>query len=59
MNWDHHWLTVAEFARMMGRSTRQVRYWTSNGTLLEFGYPVYCVSPGRFNRHTFYILNRS
>lgn len=49
------WLTVQEFARMMGRCDRQVRKWTSDGTLIDFGYPMYVFGTGRFNRRT-YIL---
>ena len=39
--WRAHWLTVQEFARMMGRSHWTVQTWVRNGTLAEFGIPVY------------------
>jgi hypothetical protein len=40
-NWRAHWLTVAEFSRMMGREPQTVYTWLRNGTLAEFGIPVY------------------
>jgi hypothetical protein len=47
-----YWLTLTEFARVMGRPERTVRQWAQNGTLVEFGLPVWCISTGRFhNRH--------
>ena len=52
--WDHHWLTIREFARMMGRSERQVENWTNDGTLFDFGFPIYCVGRG-VNRRRFFI----
>jgi hypothetical protein len=39
-NWRAHWLTVNEFARMMGRRPFTVHWWLRNGTLAEFGIPV-------------------
>ena len=46
------WLTVKEFARLMGRPERHVRRWVQNGTLTEFGISSYTISRGRFhNKH--------
>jgi hypothetical protein len=39
-NWRAHWLTVQEFAHMMGRPQPTVYKWLRNGTLAEFGIPV-------------------
>jgi hypothetical protein len=53
MRQPYHWLTVQEFARMMGRSPRMVQRWIDDGTLAEFGFPVYRVNRGYHNRRTF------
>lgn len=53
--WHHHWLTVREFSRMMGRSERQVQKWTHDGTLADFGYPIYVSSPKFGGRPRFFI----
>lgn len=44
------WLTVREFARVMGRNERQIRRWVNDGTLAEFGFPLICYDHGRFHR---------
>jgi hypothetical protein len=52
--WRAHWLTVMEFSRMMGRHPQTVYTWLSNGTLSEFGFPVYyCRSQGIHRGRTF------
>lgn len=38
--WRAHWLTVNEFAHMMGRHPQTVYSWINNNTLAEFGFPV-------------------
>jgi len=55
MNWYGHWVTTEEFARIMGRPHRTVQEWAANGTMVEFGIPVYRVTTGRCNtRHFIY-----
>jgi hypothetical protein len=55
MIWTRQWLTPREFAHLMGRPERTVQEWAHNGTLVEFGIPVFCVSRGRYNhRHYIY-----
>jgi hypothetical protein len=39
-SWRAHWLTVNEFAHMMGRHPQTVYSWINNNTLAEFGFPV-------------------
>jgi hypothetical protein len=54
--WRAHWLTVAEFSRVMGRRPRTIHDWVEDGTLAEFGIPTYQVRRGRHLSRTF-ILN--
>lgn len=39
-NWRAHWLTVNEFARLMGRRPFTVHGWIRSGVLAEFGFPI-------------------
>lgn len=56
-NWRAHWLTVQEFSRMMGRRPFTVHWWLRNGTLAEFGIPVYRVRDGRLHSGRAFIRN--
>jgi hypothetical protein len=55
--WRAHWLTVAEFSRVMGRSYWTVQDWVRDGTLAEFGIPVYQSRHGRRHTGRTFILN--
>lgn len=39
--WRAHWLTVNEFAQVVGRRPYTVHAWLRNGTLAAFGIPTY------------------
>jgi helix-turn-helix protein len=56
-NWRAHWLTASEFARMMGRDPQTVYKWLRNGTLAEFGVPVYQFRHGRLHSGRTFIQN--
>ena len=56
-SWHAHWLTVSEFARLMGRRPRAVYYWVENGTLAEFGIPVCQFRHGRSHSGRMFIRN--
>jgi hypothetical protein len=56
-NWRAHWLTVNEFARMMGRAPDTVHWWIRQGTLAEFGIPVYQFRNGRLHSGRSFIRN--
>ena len=56
-NWRAHWLTVQEFSRMMGRSPSTVYDWVGDGTLAEFGIPVWQTRHGRLHSGRTFILN--
>ena len=56
-NWRGHWLTVTEFARMMGREPRTGYNWVRNGTLAEFGVPVYQFRCGGLHSGRVFIKN--
>jgi hypothetical protein len=56
-NWRAHWLTVNEFSRMMGRAPDTVHWWLRNGTLAEFGIPVYRVCGRRRHLGRVFIQN--
>lgn len=56
-NWRAHWLTVNEFARMMGREERTVYNWLRDGTLAEFGVPVCQFRHGRLHSGRTFIQN--
>lgn len=56
MNWYGHWVTTIEFSRMMGRPVRTVQEWAKNGTLIEFGIPMFVVpNSRRNNKHYIYV----
>jgi hypothetical protein len=42
------WMTVEEFALLMGRATRTIRLWCQDGTLETFGYRKYQDGSGRW-----------
>lgn len=56
-NWHAHWLTVSEFSRMMGRSPWTIQTWIRNGTLAEFGIPVWQMRCGRPHSGRIFIQN--
>ena len=56
-NWRAHWLTVAEFSRMMGRRPSTVYEWVEDGTLAEFGFPVREFRCGRRHSGRVFIQN--
>jgi hypothetical protein len=56
-NWRAHWLTANEFARVMGRSPWTIHTWVRNGTLAEFGIPVYRFRQGGVHSGRIFILN--
>ena len=56
-NWRAHWLTVGEFSRMMGRRPSTVYDWVGDGTLAEFGIPVWQFRQGRRHSGRVFILN--
>lgn len=56
-NWRAHWLTAQEFARMMGREPQTIYKWLRNGTLAEFGVPVYQSRFGRLHSGRIFIQN--
>jgi len=56
-NWRAHWLTAQEFARVMGRRPQTIYSWLRNGTLAEFGIPVYCHRFQRVHRARIFIQN--
>jgi hypothetical protein len=55
--WRSHWLTVQEFARVMGRDPQTVYWWIGNGTLAEFGVPVCQFRGSRLHSGRTFILN--
>jgi len=55
--WRAHWLTVAEFSRVMGRCPTAVYNWIDNGTLAEFGIPMCHFRTGRRHSGRVFILN--
>jgi len=56
-NWHAHWLTVQEFSRVMGRDPQTVYWWLHNGTLAEFGIPVWQTRCGRLHSGRTFIQN--
>lgn len=56
-NWRAHWLTVSEFSRMMGRKPSTIYEWVGDGTLAEFGIPVWQMRSGRLHSGRVFILN--
>ena len=56
-NWRAHWLTTAEFARLMGRSQWTVQTWLRNGTLADFGIPVCRFRGGKLHSGRTFIQN--
>lgn len=56
-NWRAHWLTVSEFARMMGRDPQTVYKWIRQGTLAEFGIPCCRFRAGRLHSGRVFIQN--
>ncbi len=56
-NWRAHWLTVAEFSRVMGRRPQTIYSWINNGTLAEFGIPSCQFRHGRVHSGRVFILN--
>ena len=55
--WHAHWLTVREFAHLMGRSPYTVRWWIKQDILAEFGIPVYRTRMGRLHSGRIFIRN--
>ncbi len=56
-NWRAHWLTVAEFSRMMGRAPDTVHGWVRQGILADFGIPVYCTRGCKLHSGRVFIRN--
>ena len=56
-SWTGHWLTVAEFSRLMGRQPQTVYDWVKFGTLSEFGVSVYEFRLGRKHSARIFIRN--
>ena len=56
-NWSAHWLTVSEFSRMMGRKPSTIYEWIGEGTLAEFGIPVWQIRSGRLHSGRVFIFN--
>lgn len=56
-NWRAHWLTVEEFARVMGRRPQTIYWWLRTGTLAESGIPVYQARGGRLHSGRTFIQN--
>ncbi len=56
-NWRGHWLTVTEFARMMGREPRTVAWWVETGILADFGIPVCQFRHGKVHSGRAFIQN--
>ena len=55
--WRQHWLTAGEFAKLMNRHEQTVYSWLRNGTLAEFGIPVYQCRRGRLHSGRTFICN--
>jgi len=55
--WVGHWLTVSEFARLMGRSPQTVYKWTRLGTTAEFGISTYEYRSGRKHSARVFVRN--
>ncbi len=56
-SWPGHWLTVVEFARMMGRRPPTVYNWLQEDVLSTFGISVYSFRSGRKHSARFFIRN--
>jgi hypothetical protein len=56
-NWRAHWLTVAEFSRLMGYHPQTVYWWLRNNTLAEFGIPTMQFRGTRSHCSRSFILN--
>ena len=54
--WHLHWVTVQEFARIIGKDPRIVRYWIIDGTITQLGFPIYRICHGRFNTRSFIFI---
>ena len=55
--WRAHWLTVNEFAQVVGRRPYTVHAWLRNGTLAAFGIPTYRFRSGRPHSGRTFIQN--
>jgi hypothetical protein len=56
-NWRAHWLTAVEFSRVTGRPLHTIYTWLRNGTLAEFGIPVYQTRHGGLHSARVFIKN--
>lgn len=56
-NWRQHWLTVAEFSRVLGREPQTVYKMLRLGTLAEFGVPICEFRTGRRHSGRVFIQN--
>lgn len=45
---DPSWVTVAEAATRLQRSVRTIERWCRDGTLIEFGFPIFKDGKGRW-----------
>jgi hypothetical protein len=55
--WAGHWLTVPEFARLVGRSPWTVHWWLRKETLSAFGLSVYEIRTGKKHSARIFIRN--
>lgn len=56
-SWRGHWLSVSEFAVIMGRHEQTIYKWLRTGTLAEFGVPVVQFRSGRPHSGRTFIQN--
>jgi hypothetical protein len=55
--WAGHWLTVAEFSRLMGRRPYTVYGWVRENVMSEFGISVYEFRSGRKHSARIFVRN--
>jgi hypothetical protein len=56
-SWRAHWLTAQEFSRVMGRPPATIYRWMREGTLAEFGIPIYQFRQGGLHSGRIFIQN--